>query len=512
MSDKRYTICRADFLLPLSAPNRRQRIRDGYVLAEGGTIKEVGHYTEEKGKELLTHLGSALHIVGAEQQRTGNNDPSPKRERGVSSPESEGPIPRLRGVLLPAFVKAHGHDHEQPIIGIAKDEPLTDWLDHAVNPFTRFINSEHDRLTKELGCSPQIATYRMARLCDIHYGITACMVHHCNYNKYHVEEIARVNESAGTTMIVAIGGQDRNYFADLLDRPEDAVGRLDKAVNINGLKSTTFCPGPDQVFSNSRDVLKPLKAWAREHNTLFHTHSSEEPKTTKWFTEKVEPGMTPVEFADSIGILDDQSVLAHQVNCGPRDVEILARTGTKVVHNPLANTILGSGMPPIMEMLEAGIPIAVSTDGSGSADNQNILAAARLTAQYQKAFHQDATLLPSQQLLEMITVVPSDFLGMNQGDLSPGRQADWVVVALTSPNLVPTRLDNVMENLIWAADGGEIDTVVSRGRVLKANGRVLPLRDGSTPDEIMAAVQRLSELFTEHRETAAELVGTGAHK
>ena len=87
-------------------------------------------------------------------------------------------------------------------------------------------------------------------------------------------------------------------------------------------------------------------------------------------------------------------MLAHQVNCGPRDVEILARTGTQIVHNPLANTILGSGMPPVIEMLAAGVPVAISTDGSGSADNQNILAAARLAAQYQKALHQDATLLP----------------------------------------------------------------------------------------------------------------------
>ncbi|MEE9295156.1 MAG: amidohydrolase family protein [Phycisphaerae bacterium] len=500
MANTRYTICRADFLLPLSESERSRRIRDGYVLAEGETIKEVGPYTAERGEELLTHLGSALNIVGADRHRSAGN------------PNSDDAIPRLRGVLLPAFVKAHGHDHEQPIIGIAKDEPLTSWLDHAVNPFTGFINSEHGRLTKELGCSPQIATYRMARLCDIHYGITACMVHHCNYNKYHVEEIARVNESAGTTMIVAIGGQDRNYFADLLDRPEDAVGRLDKAVRIGGLKCTTFCPGPDQVFSNSREVLKPLKAWAREHDTLFHTHSSEEPKTTKWFQEEVEPGMTPVEFADSIGILDERSVLAHQVNCGPRDVEILARTGTKVVHNPLANTILGSGMPPVMEMLEAGITIAISTDGSGSADNQNILAAARLTAQYQKAFHQDATLLPAQQVLEMITVVPAGILRLNLGELAPGRQADWVVVGLTSPNLVPTRLDNVMENLIWAADGSEIDTVVSRGRVLKEGGRVLPFEDGSTPQQIMAAVQTLSELFVAYRASAPELSGTGAHK
>ncbi|MCP4592188.1 MAG: amidohydrolase family protein [bacterium] len=494
MRDHRFTVCRAEYLLPLADADRPRRIRDGYVLAEGETIREVGPYTPDTGSRLLRELGAELRILG------------------TPHPGESDAIPCLPGVLLPAFVKAHGHDHEQPIIGIAKDEPLTSWLDHAVNPFTGFINSQKERLTEELGCAPQLATYRMARLCDIHYGITASMVHHCNHNKYHVEEVARANEAAGTTMIVAIGGQDRHYVRELLDRPEDGLKRLERALAIEGLARTSFCPGPDQLFSNSRHVLVPLKAWAREHDTLFHVHSSEEPQTTRWFVDEIEPGLTPVEFAESIGILDEHTVLAHQVNCGPRDVELLARTGAKVVHNPLANTILGSGMPPLIEMLAAGVPVAVSTDGSGSADNQNILAAARLAAQYQKAHRQDATLLPAQQLLEMITVVPAGMLRLNQGELAPGRQGDWIVVDLTRPNLVPTRIDNVMENLIWAADGSEVDTVVARGRVLKENGRILPFRDGSTPKGIMAATQTLSERFLEYQASAPEISGTGAHK
>jgi 5-methylthioadenosine/S-adenosylhomocysteine deaminase len=487
-----FTLCRAEFLLPLAAPDRGERIQDGYLLSEGEVLREVGRYTPEIGRRIRQACGPALRIMGA---------PAPDQD-----------VPRLRAVLMPAFVKAHGHDHEQPIIGVAKDEPLTAWLDHAVNPFTGFLNTQQERLRGDLGESPHLVTYRMARLCDIHYGITTSMVHHCNFNKYHLREIAQANEAAGTTMIVAVGGQDRNYVAEALDRPEQAIERLEAALAIEGLERTSFCPGPDQFFSNSREMLVPLKAWARAHGTLFHIHSAEEPGTTRWFTREVEPGLSEVEFAESIGILDGDTVLAHQVNCGPNDVGILARTGTKVVHNPLANTILGSGMPPVVEMLAAGVPVAISTDGSGSADNQNILAAARLAAQYQKARHQDATLLGSQQLLEMITSVPAVFLRQDQGELAPGRRADWILIDLDRPNLTPTRLDNVMENLVWASDGSEVDTVVARGRVLKQGGRVLPFADGATAAGIMAAAQRLSEHFAEYRLTAPELRGTGAHR
>lgn len=488
----RNLLCRAEFLLPLAAPDRSVRIHDGYVLSEGESILEVGPWTHGTWARLRAAFGDGIEVAG-----------------GLGR---DGEPVQRHGVLMPAFVKAHGHDHEQPLIGIAKDQPLTEWLDHAVNPFTRFMNTQREALTKALGVPPHDVTYRLARVCDIHYGITTSMVHHCNFNKYHLTEIAEVNESAGTTMIVAVGSQDRHYVADALDEPEQAIARLDAALAIPGLERTSFCPGPDQFFSNSRRMLVPLKAWAREHGTLFHIHSSEEPATTRWFKEAIEPGLTEVQFAESIGILDSETVLAHQVNCGPDDVAILAATGAKVVHNPLANTILGSGMPPIMDMLRAGVPVAISTDGSGSADNQNILAAARLASQYQKALHQDARLLKSQQLLEMITSVAAGFLHQPQGELAPGLRADWVLVDLARPNLVPTRLDNVMENLIWAADGSEVDTVVARGRFLKRDGRILPFADGTEPGAVMAQAQKLSEMFATYMETAPELTGTGVHR
>ena len=494
MAEERLLACRAKFMLALAEPDRSLRIQDGYVLTRGAVILEAGPYSAEVGHRLRTTWGSQLEVL-----HTCREIPS------------QDPIPMQNMLLLPAFVKAHGHDHEQPLIGIAKDQPLTQWLDHAVNPFTGFLNARRAELTAELGCTPQLATYRMARVCDIHYGITAALVHHCNWNKFHLEDIAQANEGAGTTLIVAVGGQDRFYAPELLDRPGDALKRLEKALAIQaGCGKTTFAPGPDQCFSNSRQALVPQKAWAREHGTLFHIHSSEEPETTRWFTRDIEPGLTPVEYFHQIGILDAGTVLAHQVNCGPRDVELLAASGAAVVHNPLANTILGSGMPPLMDLIRAGVPVAIATDGSGSADNQNILAAARLAAQYQKALHQDATLLPSQQLLEMITVAPSRILRMDRGELSAGRQADFVLLDLARPNLVPTRLDNLTENLIWAADGSEISTVVAGGRLVKHDGVVLPFKDGTRPEDVMAQVQALAEGFVQYQRSAPEVSGTGA--
>ena len=487
--NKKYTLIRSRLLLPLSKRlGLETRIEDGYLLIEGDTIKEVERYTPETGERIIGEYRNELRVIGM----------------GDSVPASGEDIPCLDTVLLPGFVKAHGHDHESPLIGIAKDEPLTDWLDHAVNLFTGFLTEEKESLRDRFGISAHLITYSKAKLDDIYYGITTSLTHHCNFNKYNVADLVEAADTAGTRIIIAVGSSDRNYDPRILDTPEEAVRRLDRYQDEFGDRDRVgIIPGPDQVFSNSKEMLKALKEWAQKNNTLFHIHSSEEPVTTAWFYKKYL--CSPVEYLHRAGILDGNAILAHQVNNTPVDLALLRETGTNIVHNPLANTILGSGMPPMIEMMAEGIPVAISTDGSGSADSQNMLAAARLASQYQKALHQDARLLPAQKVLEMVTVVPAGMLGINSGSLEEGKDADCVLIDLSRPNLTPTRVDNVVENLIWASDGSEVRWVIAGGKILKDDYRFLTLDE----DRIKKQVLQLSELMMDYRASRPEVRATG---
>ena len=485
---------RARFLLPISdGIGRATRIEDGYVLWEGDRIVEVGAYHPvDVGERLIREHGDALEVVGPTRVTVG--------------PTSTNALVRHEGVLLPGFVKAHGHDHEPPIIGLVKDVPLTGWLDGVVNPFTGFMSRQRERLCDLLGRTPQSVSYLKARVDDLHYGITTSMVHHCNHSKYFADDLVAAAEEAGTRMIVAVGGQDRHYADDLLDTVDQAVARLDDYRGRHGGKErVAIIPGPDQLFSNGPEMMRALKDWAIANGTLLHFHSSEEKGTTAWFRETY--GQTPIEYASGLGILDSRTVVAHQVHSTERDLDILAETGTCIVHNPLANTILGSGMPPVVEMLERGIPVAVSTDGSGSADNQNILAAARLASQYQKARYSRADYLPAQQALELITIEPARILGLDVGCLEVGRPADLVVVATDTPNMTPTRIINVVENLIWASDGSEVRVVVGGGEVLRQGATFHTL----DVERILKDVTTLATEFDKYQEAAPELRGTGAN-
>ncbi|MCD4783718.1 MAG: amidohydrolase family protein [Candidatus Eremiobacteraeota bacterium] len=484
----KYKLIRSRFLIPVNDRiGREKRIEDGFVLIENDMILDFGQYNAEIGKNITEKYKNELTIIGSKDNNT---------------------IPLLECAVLPGFVKAHGHDHESPIIGVAKDVPLTPWLDEAVNLFTGFINKERQKLEEHFSKSPNLVTYLKARVDDIYFGITSSMAHHCNFNKYYVDEIVEANTRAGTKMIVAVGSQNRNYGGGILDiPPEIAIERLDEyQERFSNVERIEIIPGPDQFFSNGPELLKALKAWANKRGKLFHIHSSEEPNTTAWFRK--EYGMTPVEYGDDLGIMDENTVVAHQVHNTEDDLEILRRTGTKVVHNPLANTILGSGMPPIIRMMEMGIPVAISTDGSGSADSQNILSAARCAAQYQKAYHQDASLLHSQKLIEMITIIPAKILKLNAGTIEKGYDADITAIDITRPNLTPSRIDNVVENLIWASDGSEARYVIANGKILKDDYKFVTL----DKDTILREVKELSELLMEYRKTAKEITGTGAHR
>lgn len=491
--NQNYKFIRSRYLVPVSKKlGCAHIIEDGYVLTEKDTILEVGQYTADKGKEILSKYSNDLFIVGTEK-----NDNYSIEDFVLNNT-----------CLMPGFVKAHGHDHESPIIGIAKDCSLTYWLDDAVNIFTGFLNEERDSLTKEFGCSPNLVTYLKARIDDLYYGITSSMVHHCNHNKYRVEEIVEANRLANTKMIIAVGSQDRNYDDRILDIPaQKAVDRLNEyKEKFSNVPRTWIIPGPDQLFSNGPEILKLLKKWSRENNTLIHIHSSEEPKTTAWFKETY--GHTPIEYAKSIDFLDENTVLAHQVHCSENDLKIIKETGAKVVHNPLANTILGSGMPPVKKFIDMNIPFVISTDGSGSADNQDILLAAKSAAQYQKAINQDATILPADLLIEKITIEPARFLKLNTGSLEIGKDADLILIDLNRPNLIPIRKDNLLQNLIWASDGSEVKTVMANGKIVRYDYQFY----GLEYETIIKNVQKLSELLVDYIKKGKKIKGTGAHK
>jgi atrazine chlorohydrolase/5-methylthioadenosine/S-adenosylhomocysteine deaminase/melamine deaminase len=212
---------------------------------------------------------------------------------------------------------------------------------------------------------------------------------------------------------------------------------------------------------------------AAEHGTSWALHLAEIE------AEKHILGMTPTQFIDSHGCIDERLLAGHCVHVDQHDIRLLARAGARVSTQPVSNGYLGSGVAPVPAMLAAGLAVGLGTDDACCNDSVNLLSDIKVLACLHKAVHQDAAVLTAERALEMITIDGARAVGMaaDIGSIEVGKKADLVVVDLRRPQTTPSH--DLAATLVYQANGSEVDTVLVDGEVLLRNGRLSFL----TPEE-----------------------------
>jgi 5-methylthioadenosine/S-adenosylhomocysteine deaminase len=196
-----------------------------------------------------------------------------------------------------------------------------------------------------------------------------------------------------------------------------------------------FRLGVGTVLGQSDALLAASAKLARDRGWGVHTHLAEVRE------EVVEAGRrwgrTTVEQAAEVGLLDVPVLAAHCVWVREADIDLLAGAGVAVVHNPVANMILGSGVCPLAALRGAGIPVGIGTDGAASNDSQNMLEAVKAAALLQKVARLDPRAATASDVLAMATVEGARALGLDGvvGSLQPGRRADVVRLRGDRPGL-----------------------------------------------------------------------------
>ena len=165
-------------------------------------------------------------------------------------------------------------------------------------------------------------------------------------------------------------------------------------------------------------------------------------------------------------MLDELTVAVHAVWLTPADQELLARRGVKVSHCPESNLKLASGVAPIPELLAAGVSVGLGTDGAGSNNNLDLWGEMSLAARLHKVWRLDPTLLPAAQAVALATREGAKVLGLggHTGTLTPGKEADLIVVDLNQPHLTP--LYDPFSHLAYAARAADVRHVMAQGRWL----------------------------------------------
>jgi 5-methylthioadenosine/S-adenosylhomocysteine deaminase len=170
-------------------------------------------------------------------------------------------------------------------------------------------------------------------------------------------------------------------------------------------------------------------------------------------------------------ILNERLSLAHCSGISLDEVRILAESGVHVTHGPLTNAYVRARFP-LIEALDAGVNVTLSTDGTSPDRSFDLLSMGRIAAQLQRAHFNDTSLLPAGKLLEMMTIDAARMLGMEAhiGSIEPGKQADIVAVDLRSARMSPRYM--VLQRVINVACGLDIEFVMVAGQTLKRDHQI----------------------------------------
>jgi cytosine/adenosine deaminase-related metal-dependent hydrolase len=190
---------------------------------------------------------------------------------------------------------------------------------------------------------------------------------------------------------------------------------------------------PCSPFSVSRDLMRDTALLARDKGVMLHTHLAENEEDIAYSEAKF--GCRPGQYAEDLGWTGSDVWHAHCVKLDGVEIDLFARSRTGVAHCPCSNCRLGSGIAPVRQMRDAGVPVGLGVDGSASNDAGNLIAEARQAMLLQRV-SQGADAMSAREALEIATRGGADVLGRPDcGRLSPGKRADiamWDVTGVES--------------------------------------------------------------------------------
>ena len=246
---------------------------------------------------------------------------------------------------------------------------------------------------------------------------------------------------------------------------------------------------PHSLTTVGEEYLREFVSRAREAGLPVHFHANET-------TEEVDPivderEMRPLEYAEAVGLLADGDFLAHGVHTDDTEIEVLADSGASVVHCPASNMKLASGMAPVQAMRDAGVTVALGTDGAASNNDLDVFDELRDAAMLGKLQTGAADAVPAEAAVEMATAGGADALGFDAGRVEAGANADLAVVDFSAPHLTPVH-DHV-SHLAYAATGQDVRHTVCDGDVLMRDGEVLPFDEAAVRERAARRAAAVAE-------------------
>ncbi|MDD2836615.1 MAG: amidohydrolase [Methanothrix sp.] len=363
--------------------------------------------------------------------------------RDLMDESDDEPIDGRGKLAIPGLINGHTHLAMTLLRGYADDMELMPWLQEKIWPLEAKITEEDVFWGVKLGCLEQIR-----------FGIT------CYSDMYYFPDTtAQATKEMGLRAFIS--GVVFDMKPELLAQVDPFIRRW------KGDDLITPAVGPHAAYTCSEETLQKAKEIADRHDAMIHIHLSETREEVDGFL--LSKGKSPVEYLDSLGLLNSRLAAVHCVWISPEDCYLLAERKANVVSCTESNLKLTSGIAPLNTMMKAGINVCLGTDGASSNNNLSIFEEMKTTAIAQKnAYHTPAD-FSAEQIWHMATENASRAFGLNLG-LRPGAFADLALIDLKKPWFWPQ--SNIISHLVYSMAGG-VDTTIVNGKVLMQSG-VIP--------------------------------------
>ena len=360
-------------------------------------------------------------------------------------------------VVMPGLVNAHGHAAMTLLRGFADDMSLSSWLNDKIWPLEarwvspEFVRDGTDIAAAEMLLSGITTTSDMYFFPDIaaHSLRAAGMRTQLVFPVLDIETAWAKNAEAYFEKGLAL----RDYF------------RNDDLVDIGF--------GPHSTYTVEESLLSRTATLANELDAAIQIHLHE---TTAEVLAHVEAtGERPIDLLARIGLLGPRTQCVHMTALGSQDIVTIAAHGAHVVHCPRSNMKLASGACPVKKLRDAGVNVALGTDGAASNNRLNGIAEMQSAALLAKLESGDPAALSASEAIQMATLDGARALGLDHvtGSLEAGKSADFIAIEMTGIHMAPNH--QVESNIVYAATGNEVTHSWIAGKNTVKNGQLQSL-------------------------------------
>ncbi len=370
--------------------------------------------------------------------------------------------------VMPGLINAHTHLYQSMLKGRRDDLPLVEWCEQVTFPFVRSVlkRAWSGDGSEEIG-----RLWSLVGVAEMVRGGVTCFVD----MDISFDSVLEAWREAGIRAVAAMTMVDR-WVPEELIRPSRETYAAASALIDRWHGVPREAPliqvalAPSAPFTCSPEMLAWIRSASEEHDLIISTHVAE----TEWEVQQSlrTVGKPPLAYLEGFGLLDRPVLAVHGVHLTPGEIELAAGRPVAVVYNPKSNMKLGSGVAPLVALRQAGLEVAVGTDGAASNDLLDLFEEMRVGAMLQKVFHRDPTVVSAQDIFSMATEGGARACRIDAGTLDEGKLADIAVVDLSGPHLF-SLAEEIIPALVYCGRSADVETVIVNGQPLLMDRRLI---------------------------------------